>query len=278
VVPSLLARLRETYGAARDSERAGPMVAYMRDRFAYLGIAAPERERLNRAVVLGSPPPSEDDLSELALGCWALPEREYQYFAAWYVRRWIPRVPASPAFLDTLEQLIATKSWWDTVDELAAHGVGPLVALHPELVNSMDWWIRSDDIWLARTALLYQQRYKAATDVDRLFGYCLRRAADPEWFIRKAIGWALREYSKTDGEAVRRFVAEHGSELAPLSQREALKWLDRRPPTAGRSARSPQPAATAGPRPATAGAASKRVPSRGPFSTTNPRPPRTRPA
>jgi 3-methyladenine DNA glycosylase AlkD len=108
--------------------------------------------------------------------------------------------------------------------------VGPLVSRYPDLALTMDDWIASDNIWLARTAIIHQERFKDRTDVERLFSYCLLRAADRDFFIRKAIGWALREYSKTDADAVRRFVADHGSELSPLSQREALKWLSRRPP------------------------------------------------
>jgi len=92
----------------------------------------------------------------------------------------------------------------------------------------MDEWIGDDDIWLARTAILHQNRFKGGTDADRLFRYCEVRAADTEFFLRKAIGWALREYSKTDAVAVRAFVAAHDRELSGLSKREALKWLDRR--------------------------------------------------
>ncbi|HEY5475321.1 MAG TPA: DNA alkylation repair protein, partial [Tepidiformaceae bacterium] len=87
---------------------------------------------------------------------------------------------------------------------------------------------------LARTTILHQLRYKEATDTDRLFRYCELRAGDRKFFVRKAIGWALREYSKTDADAVRQFVARHASKLSPLSQREALLWLNgRRRPVGG---------------------------------------------
>jgi 3-methyladenine DNA glycosylase AlkD len=92
----------------------------------------------------------------------------------------------------------------------------------------MDEWIESDNIWLARTAILHQLGYKSQTNADRLFDYCLRRASDKEFFLRKSIGWALREYSKTDETAVRRFVDANASALSPLSRKEALKWLERR--------------------------------------------------
>jgi 3-methyladenine DNA glycosylase AlkD len=91
----------------------------------------------------------------------------------------------------------------------------------------MDDWVEAENFWLARTAILHQLSAKRSTDAERLFRYCSVRSADKEFFIRKAIGWALREYSKTDERAVRSFV-EDNAELSPLSRTEALKWLERR--------------------------------------------------
>ena len=127
--------------------------------------------------------------------------------------------------LAPLEELITTKSWWDTVDSLAAHTVGPLIAANPELAPVMDDWIVDDDIWLARTAIIYQLSYKERTDADRLFRYADQRAADTEFFIRKAIGWALRQYGRVDPDAVRAFVASREETLSGLTKREALKRL-----------------------------------------------------
>jgi 3-methyladenine DNA glycosylase AlkD len=231
VAATVLNRLKDTYEANRNPSQAVSMVAYMRNQFAFVGLTQADRQPLNRIVVDGTPNPTEADLASVARACWKLPEREYQYFAVGYLRRWVPRVPASPEFLTLAEQLIVAKSWWDTVDELAQHIVGWLVLQHPQLNTAMDEWIASDNLWLARTAIIHQERFKAGTDPERLFRYCLLRAGDRDFFIRKAIGWALREYSKTDADAVRRFVADHSSELSPLSQREALKWLARRQPS-----------------------------------------------
>jgi 3-methyladenine DNA glycosylase AlkD len=101
--------------------------------------------------------------------------------------------------------------------------VGGLVAADPKLVADMDEWIVDEDMWVARTALLHQLRYKERTDTERLFAYCLRQSGHPDFFIRKAIGWCLREYAKTDPEAVRGFLAQEKGRFAPLSVREALK-------------------------------------------------------
>jgi 3-methyladenine DNA glycosylase AlkD len=229
VATTILARLAETYAANRDPVRAALMEAYMRGQFPFVGLMQADQTRLNRQILAGTGQPAETDLATLARRCWKLPEREYQYFAVGYLRRWIPTLPASPAFLAVVEPLITTKSWWDTIDALAQHVVGSLVSRYPDLKATMDEWIERDNLWLARTAILHQCRYKHRTDTDRLFSYCLARASDSEFFIRKSIGWALREYSKTDATAVRGFVGQHAAELSPLSQREALKWLDRRP-------------------------------------------------
>jgi 3-methyladenine DNA glycosylase AlkD len=218
---TLLERLTEVYAAAADPERAVGMRAYMKDVAPFLGLATPERRALSRAVTAGTPRPDEADLTALALGCWRLPEREYRYFAVDHLRRHVGR--CSSGFLPVVRHLIATDSWWDTVDLLAAHVVGPLVAADPALTSDMDAWIADDDLWIARAALLHQLRYKERTDTARLFGYCLRRSAHPDFFVRKAIGWALREYAKTDPDAVRDFLAHERGRFAPLTVREALK-------------------------------------------------------
>jgi 3-methyladenine DNA glycosylase AlkD len=113
-----------------------------------------------------------------------------------------------------------TKSWWDTVDVLASRVVGP-VAERP-IIES---WLTSGDLWLERTAILHQLGYGERTDADFLFRSCLTHAASTEFFLRKAIGWALRQYARVDPAAVRGFVAAHADELSGLSRREALKHL-----------------------------------------------------
>ncbi|MEU9304222.1 DNA alkylation repair protein [Streptomyces sp. NPDC048269] len=220
---TLLERLTEVYAAAADPARAVPMTAYMKDVAPFLGIPTPLRRELSKAVTKDTPRPSETDCAALALGCWRLPEREYHYFAVDYLRRHVSR--CSSGLLPVVRHLITTVPWWDTVDLLAAHTVGPLVAADPALAAVMDEWIGDDDLWLARTALLHQLRYKSATDTGRLFGYCRRQADHPDFFVRKAIGWCLREYAKTDPAAVRAFVEAERRSLSPLSVREALKNL-----------------------------------------------------
>ncbi|MFJ9809671.1 DNA alkylation repair protein [Streptomyces sp. NPDC101158] len=220
---TVLARLTDVYPAAGDPFRAQEMIAYMKGVAPFLGLRSPERRTLSRTVLDGLPAPDETDCAAVALRCFALPEREYHYFAVDYLRRHVKR--CSSDFLPVAHTLVTTVSWWDTVDHLAAHVVGALVAADPVLVARMDEWIADEDLWVARTALLHQLRFKSATDADRLFAYCLLRSGHPDFFIRKAIGWSLREYGKTAPDEVRAFVAEHTSRLSPLSVREALKNL-----------------------------------------------------
>jgi 3-methyladenine DNA glycosylase AlkD len=132
------------------------------------------------------------------------------------------------ADLPAIARLIITKSWWDTVDALAISVVGPIVLTDRSAGDHVtDDWIRSDDMWLARAAILHQNKWKTATDEPRLFAFCLAHAAETDFFYRKAIGWALREYSKTAPDAVREFIAAHDDELSGLSKREGMKVLNR---------------------------------------------------
>lgn len=217
----VMKRLVAVYGAAADPGKAVAMRSYMKDVAPFLGLTTPVRRTLSRTVLAGTPRPGETDCTAIALRCWALPEREYQYFAVDLLRRHAAR--CSAAFLPVVRRLITTVSWWDTVDPLAAHVVGPLVAADPRLVAEMDRWIVDDDLWLARAALLHQLRFKEQTDSERLFTYCVRQSGHTDFFIRKAIGWCLREYAKTDPDSVRAFLTRERGRFAPLTVREALK-------------------------------------------------------
>ncbi|MGW4032039.1 DNA alkylation repair protein [Streptomyces sp. NPDC004838] len=220
---TVLKRLTEVYPTRADPVRAESAAAYMKGIAPFIGLYTRDRRALSRTVLAGLPAPAEADCAAIALRCWELPEREYHYFAVDYLARYAGR--CSSGFLPVARHLVATVSWWDTVDAIAAHVVGPLVAADGELTSAMDEWIEDDDLWVARTALLHQLRYKSATDSERLFRYCLRQAGHPDFFIRKAIGWSLREYAKTDPDAVREFVDSARDRLSPLSVREALKNL-----------------------------------------------------
>lgn len=199
------------------------MAAYMKDRFEFLGVAAPNRKFAEREFVAAGEDASAAELLDAADACWAQPEREFQHVGTDLLVRWVHSI--SSADLPRVEALIRSRSWWDTIDPLAANVVGALVASDVSLAGTMDRWIDDDNLWIARTALLHQLTFRELTDTDRLFRYVDRRRADTEIFLRKASGWALREYAKTDPDAVRAFVVERGDRLSGLTRREALKHL-----------------------------------------------------
>ena len=123
--------------------------------------------------------------------------------------------------------MIVNKSWWDTVDYIAVKLVGKHFENFPELIpKHIKTWNSSGNLWLNRTAILFQLQYKKKTDINLLFDIIEKQAGSREFFIQKAIGWVLREYSKTDENAVRKFVMQ--TNLSSLSKREALKWLNRK--------------------------------------------------
>ena len=217
----LVADLRAAWTPLADADRAADMARYMRDNFAFLGVGTADRRRAQKPVLAELAGASGDELMSFADACWAQPEREFQYAAADALRKH-QRV-LEGRHLDGVARCITRKGWWDTVDLLAAHVVGPLVRRAPELAEVMDRWIDSDDLWIARSAVLHQLQYRETTDVDRLFDHVRRRSGDTEFFMRKALGWALRQYARTDPDAVVAFVDAHHDELSPLTVREALK-------------------------------------------------------
>jgi len=217
LVNELIQQLEQSYEEHADVECAHFMSKYMRDQFAFYGIQTPQRRRLQYLCLQQIT--SLSQLTNIIQFCYAKPQREWQYFACDLTANLL----LTKEFIQTIEFMITQKSWWDTVDTIASKIVGQLVRDNPILIKKMDKWIDSENFWLQRSAILYQLRYKQATDADRLFSYCTQLADSKEFFIQKAIGWALREYSKTDAAAVQQFVATQS--LAKLSQREALKWL-----------------------------------------------------
>ncbi|TNY38247.1 DNA alkylation repair protein [Thermomonospora catenispora] len=222
-VAEVMRRVEETFRAHADPDRAAPMAAYMRGRFPFLGIATPRRRALTRRVLAGLPSPAEAELCALARSCWALPEREFQYFACDVLIR-CAAVP-SAGFAATLRELLTARSWWDTVDPLATRVVGALARREPAVAAVTDEWAAGPDPWLNRAALLHQLTYKEATDPERLFRHCRMCAGREDFFVRKAVGWALRRYAEVAPDAVRAFVAAEEDALSPLSVREALRNL-----------------------------------------------------
>ncbi|EKY3941534.1 TPA: DNA alkylation repair protein [Listeria innocua] len=212
--------IQTLFRANRSVADSKPMEAYMKNQFPFLGIRATERKKLVADFLRENGMP--DDLLRLVVELFAEEERELQYAAIDLLSRY-GKKQASEA-IEIYEQLVTTKSWWDTVDGLAGTVVSNHFKLYPDLIPIYnEAWINGDNIWLARTAILFQLKYKEETNAELLFANCEKWLGSKEFFIQKAIGWALRQYAKVDSEAVRVFVNSHT--LAPLSHREALKHI-----------------------------------------------------
>ncbi|MFI8687781.1 DNA alkylation repair protein [Rossellomorea sp. NPDC077527] len=206
-----------------NSDNQEAMEAYMRNQFPFFGIRTPERNALLKDFLKENGKPPIEELPDIVRSLWSMPQRECQYIALGLIdkrSRYLTK-----EHLPLLEELIVTKSWWDTIDHIGPNHVGEIYQ-NEEDDTYLEKWIKADHIWLNRIAILYQLKYKAETDTERLFRYILLHNQSKEFFIQKAIGWALREYSKTNPEAVKDFIASE--QLAPLSVREGLKHVDRK--------------------------------------------------
>lgn len=210
--------------AQANPEKAQGMRAYMKTDMPFYGVQSPDRKQILRFVVSDCRPSDRDEYDALVSALWALPHREEKYIAQGVARahkRFI--VPAS---LPLYERMITEGAWWDLVDETATDLIRPLVVGYPqETWQVVDGWISDEDIWLRRAALICQIGAKEATDAERLFRFCEVSAHETEFFIRKAIGWALREHAKTDPQAVAGFVTDRRDTLSGLSFREATKHI-----------------------------------------------------
>ena len=216
-----LADLLGELEAAKDPEKAGPMEAYMRYQFPFLGIAGPERNALYRKYFLSAKKTKMIDW-DFVDTCWEKEPREYQYVAANYLKAMQSYLTKDD--LPKLERLVVTKSWWDTVDILD-RVVESLVANHPELEEVILKWSLSDNIWLRRVAIDHQLLRKEKTNVQLMEKILVNNLDQTEFFINKAIGWALRDYSKTNPEWVARFIEQNKKRMSELSIREASKYL-----------------------------------------------------
>jgi 3-methyladenine DNA glycosylase AlkD len=217
-----------TIGALRplaDSERAAAMAAYMKDVSPFLGISSTDRRAAQRQAWRDCPALASHEVADVSLRLWALPEREFQYAACDLVHRQVRRLPAE-FVVDPVQRLLTDRPWWDTVDSLGTVAISPLTAAYPQLLDTMWIWWESGDRWLVRAAIQHQRGRGERTDLDVLFTMCDRYADEREFFIAKAIGWALRDVTRWNAPAVQRFVDEHPG-LSTVARREARRGLDR---------------------------------------------------
>jgi len=221
-VPGLVAEVRAALRAAADPERARGMQAYLKTAEPCLGVRLPEVRRLTRAAATEDPPRTAADVGQAAGTLWrAAAHREERYAAV--ALTGLPVARGALELLPLHEEMITTGAWWDLVDGVAGR-IRDLLLAHPaQLRPVLRDWARSPDRWLRRSAVIAQLGAKDRTDRSLLAEVIEVNATDPEFFVRKAIGWALRDLAKSDPDWVRAFLAGH--ELSPLSRREAAKHL-----------------------------------------------------
>jgi len=215
--------LKALFEQNADPIQAAPMKKYMRDQFEYLGIKTPQNKALLKEFISRHGLPPLDNLDEIMRELWALPQREFQYVGLGLMDKSEKKLPAK--FIQTIEYLIVTKPWWDTVDAIAGHTVGTHFRRFPDVREIyLPKWRTTEDIWLRRTTILFQLNYKKETDFDLLCDIICENLNSKEFFINKAIGLALRKYARIDPKAVKKFV--NSTPLHPLSRREAMKHLE----------------------------------------------------
>jgi 3-methyladenine DNA glycosylase AlkD len=218
---ALLAALAE----AADPAKAPQMQAYMKSAMPYLGVSAPALRRVCKAVFAPIQLSTAAAWQSAALSLWRGARfREERYAAVELTGDRRARAFQTMGTLPMYEEMIVTGAWWDYVDVLAKHRLGPLLAAHPAPMRAaMLAWSRDADLWKRRSSILCQLDFKERTDLDLLYACIEPSIGAREFFLRKAIGWALRQYAWTDAREVARYVKANEARLSPLSRREALK-------------------------------------------------------
>jgi 3-methyladenine DNA glycosylase AlkD len=217
--------VRAVLEEAADPVKAPKMQAYMRSAMPYRGVASPQQKVIWKRLFAAHPLSSRDQWQRVALTLWrdaAFREERYAAIALTDLRAY--RAYRTMTALPMFEEMILTGAWWDFVDAIATHQLGDVLRTDRSRMSMrMRRWARDRDLWKRRAAILCQLQFKGETDLDLLYGCIEPNLGDRDVFVRKAIGWALRQYAWTDAREVRRYVAAHRDRLSPLSVREALK-------------------------------------------------------
>ena len=210
----------EAFEKHADPDNAAKMKAYMRGQFEFYGVKSPERKEIQKVLFQRDLLPPGSEIDGVICELWVREEREVQLFAMELLFKY--KKEFDPSYFDLIEKMIVTRSWWDTVDYIASTLVGHMYKIYPEEgAKFISKWRKSENMWLNRTCLLFQLKYKNEVDEELLYSLIDQFIDHKDFFIRKAIGWSLRQYAKFDPESVLDFV--NSRELSPLSRKEALK-------------------------------------------------------
>ncbi len=215
--------LKREFERNADAVIAAGQKAYMKNMFDFYGIKTPKRREIQKPFLTGKNLLTKHQLEKLVRDLWCMPQREYQYFGQELARKYVRSVERKDMGL--YEYMVVNKSWWDTVDFIAVHLIGECFKSYPEVRDKyVEKWLASGNMWLLRTAVLFQLNYRENLDTGFLTRVIRSLHGSEEFFINKAIGWVLRNYSKTDPDWVIDFVRR--TELDRLSRREALRLVE----------------------------------------------------
>lgn len=215
--------IRQVFSQNANSDNAVAMAAYMKGNFLFVGIKTGLRRDIQKEIFLKHKKEIQAEARNVALQLYGQPQREYHYCAIEILIKELNK-KFLPEDIGLIEHILITHSWWDSVDTIAKYLLGGYLKQYPERIATVvENFSGSENMWLNRSAIIFQLGYKKNTDAKLLFSLCERHSNSKEFFIQKAIGWALREYGKTNPEVVINFVKD--ARLKPLSTREALKNL-----------------------------------------------------
>ena len=223
----IVTAVRDALASGGDPEKAAQQQRYMKSELPYRGYTSPELKALLRPVLASYEPVDRVTWEGAVRALWdGATHREERYAALALARHRRARSWLDPESVPLLRHLVVTGAWWDLVDETAQHLVRPALVEHRQaLTPVLRAWATDDDLWVRRTAVICQVGLRADTDLDLLEHAIEANVDDPTFWLRKAIGWALRDYARTDPGWVRAEVLRHGERLSGLSRREALKHL-----------------------------------------------------
>ena len=216
--------LEQEFQRNGNPQIASEQKAYMRDQFEFFGIKTPDRRTIQKPFLVKEHLPPKNELPELVKTLWDKPQREFHLFAQELVFKYAKKFEKEDMHL--LEFMVTHQSWWDSVDYIAVHLLGNYFKKFPEdRKRHVDKWLKSQHLWLQRCALRFQLKYKTEIDTELLTYAINSLLGSKEFFINKAIGWVLREYSKTNPEWVKDFVYQ--TNLHSLSRKEALRIIQK---------------------------------------------------
>lgn len=220
---SLLDKLEKAFKKEKNEKIAAWQKNYMRDQFPFLGLQKPKRALIQKELFNKIPIFNEEELINITFKLFQMEEREFAYAAIDLLYH--HKALWSDKIISHFEKLLETKPWWDTVDLLTSKILGSFLLKYPQIIPKVDLWVEDKNFWKRRASLLYMLNWKEKTDHEKLFKKCLKLAHEKEFFIQKAIGWALRQYARANKDGVLQFVEANKKKLSSLSAKEALKRI-----------------------------------------------------